>query len=139
MLWLSVVEWPFRAPKYSPCENSPPFLLSSSSSKPYMSQVVRVNTTDRRIKYDGTWSEVNGTLLLFRIVFATGQTQQPATINLATTHTFTWHSQHKKSIQHVSTTYPLGYPGVTMEFGRTFCKDEKTKSAPKFHCYPRVS
>ena len=31
------------------------------------------------------------------------------------------------------------YLGVTMEFWHTFCKDEKTKSAPKFHCYPRVS
>ena len=35
-------------------------------------------------------------LLLFRKLFATGQTQQPATINSATTHAFAWHSQHKK-------------------------------------------
>ena len=59
-------------------------------------------------------------LLRFRKLFATGQTQQPATINSATTHTFAWHSQHKRSIQHVSTTYLLGYPGVAMEFWRTF-------------------
>ena len=37
----------------------------------------------------------------------------------ATTHAFAWHSQHKTSIQYVSTIYPLGYPGVMVEFGRT--------------------
>ena len=56
----------------------------------------------------------------------------------ATTHAFAWHSQHKTSIQQVSTTCLLGCPGVTMEFGTLFCKDEKKKSAPKFHCYLRA-
>ena len=37
-----------------------------------------------------------------------------------TTHAFAWHSQHKRSIQYVSTIYMLGYPGVMVEFGRTF-------------------
>ena len=47
-----------------------------------------------------------------RKLFATGQTQQPATIDSVTTHAFAWHSQHN--------TYPLGCPGVMMEFWRTF-------------------
>ena len=56
----------------------------------------------------------------------------------ATTHAFAWHSQHKTSIQQVSTTCLLGCPGVTMEFGTLFCKDEKKKSAPKFYRYLRA-
>ena len=75
------------------------------------------------------------TLLPFRDLFATAQIQQSATINSATTHAFAWHSQHKTSIQYVSTTYLLGSPGVTMEFWRTFVRMEK-KCAPKFYHYP---
>ena len=77
-------------------------------------------------------------LLPFRNLFATAQTQQPATINSATTHAVAWHSQHKKSIQQVSTTYLLGCPEVTMEFGRIFFFFILTKKCAKFHCYPRA-
>ena len=51
---------------------------------------------------------------------------------------FAWHSQHKKSIPSISTIYPLGYPGVMVEFGLTFFFSILTKSAPKLHQYPRA-
>ena len=82
-----------------------------------------MNNTELR----GCMRQARSVLVPFRNLFATAQTQQPATINSATTHAFAWHSQHKTSIQYVSTTYLLGSPGVTMEFWRTFCKDRKKK------------
>ena len=78
------------------------------------------------------------TLLPFRDLFATAQIQQSATINSATTHAFAWHSQHKRSIQYVSTTYLLGIPEVTMEFWRTFCRDGKKKKCAQILPFPRV-
>ena len=54
----------------------------------------------------------------------------------AMTHTFAWHSQHKTSIQQVSTTCLLGCPGVTMEFGTLFCKDEKKKKCAQILLLP---
>ena len=102
-------------------------LLSFAHSKPrwgttewiYISNISPMQSRSAGVAilalYQYWYGEVCFTILLqFRKLFATAQTQQPATNDSATTHAFAWDSQHKKSIQHVSTTYPLGYPGVSM-------------------------